>query len=101
MEQAVQQGLVTEGKGLHTLLSAVQESYQAARPTDLASAMQALEKAVESVGRELPYNPEAYEQVLQGYQEFISVGGEVTRVTSTGEIIVTRGTDVLLHLSSH
>lgn len=99
VEQAVAKGLVRQGGRLHTLLSNIQRIYFSVRPTNLGSAQEVLNAALESSALEVPPNPNAMEQLIQGYQEFTSFGGEVTRLTSSGEIIVTRGEDVLLRLT--
>jgi hypothetical protein len=94
LADAVAQGLVQEGGKLYPLLDAIEQGFQAAGPSTAAQALEVLSQATSSLGLDLGYATMGE----SGAITLANVGGIVTEILSDGEIIISRGSDILLHL---
>jgi Domain of unknown function (DUF4157) len=96
VETAVQRGLVKESGRLVQVLRAIQSRFVAADPKTLEAGMEVVGSATKAVGLETGVITAG--GFTQGFVELSNVGGVVTRILSTGEIVVIQGSNVLLRL---
>lgn len=95
-DMALKRGLVKEGGRLIQVLRAIQSRFVAADPKTLEAGMEVVGSATKAMGLETGVVTAG--GLAQGFIELSNVGGVVTRILSTGEILVTQGTNVLLRL---
>lgn len=96
IEMAVERGLVVEGRSLFGILRAIQTRFVAAAPKSLEGGMVVVRGAAESVNLEIGIATAG--TIGKGFIELTNKGGVITRVLSTGEIVVSKGSDILLRL---
>lgn len=76
------------------VLNALQKEFASARPSNADEALQLVTRAASSVNLETARN---IIQTPGGY-ELVNAGNVVTSISATGEIVVQKGTAILLHL---
>jgi hypothetical protein len=94
-EAAVAAGTVTAGGKLAAVLGALESAWAAAAPTNAIGALQAIATATASVGLE----PGIVAGTTAGGTIVLNnVGGVTTYIFNTGQVLIMRGSDVLLNL---
>jgi len=96
VEMAIEQGLVRSGGRLAQVLEAIQTRFLASAPGSVSDGLALIGRATRSVGLEPGVVTGG--SVEAGFIELTNAGGVMTRILSTGEIIITRGADTLLRL---
>lgn len=97
VEDAVSSGLVNHGGKLEEVLTAIQEQYVAKPPGSLAEGLGVISRATSSVG--LEPGTVVSGTLTSDKMTLLNVGNITTTISSTGEIVVSRGSDILLLLS--
>ncbi len=102
--EAVSQGLVRAGGTLQGVLEAIEEEFGANPPRPGVTALEAQTAAMDAIGKatgKVGLEPGQSIGALPGQGEVVlqNVGGIITRITPSGEIIITnaRG-EIILHL---
>lgn len=96
LEQAVERGLLPAGGRLAQILAAIQRLFVAEAPASMEQGLSLVARAAQSVGMEA--GTVSGGGLGADFIELSNVGGVLTRILSTGEIIVSRAGVVLLRL---
>jgi hypothetical protein len=102
--QAVQQGLVRPGGKLQSVLQGIEEEFVANPPTSQAGALQAQTKALDAIAKatqKVGLEPGQSIGALPGQGNVVlqNVGGIITTIKPTGEIVITNAQgQVILNL---
>ncbi|HZS49101.1 MAG TPA: RHS repeat-associated core domain-containing protein, partial [Blastocatellia bacterium] len=96
VDEAVSLGLLNGTSKLAQVLRTIQSGFNAANPSSMLESMKILNQAVESLG--LGPGVVVEGGPTAGYITLQNVGGVLTTILSTGEIVVTKGGDVLMRL---
>jgi len=92
VDQSLERGLVSAGGKLETVLRGVEAGFGADKPTTALKALETVAKAAAAAGLQ----PGTLSNGPNGSFILQNVGGITTTILKTGEIIVTKGSDVLL-----
>ncbi|HEX5734717.1 MAG TPA: DUF4157 domain-containing protein [Blastocatellia bacterium] len=96
VETSIKNGLVNQGGKLFDTLSGIQREFVAKPPKNSIEALNIVERVTKAL--KLGPGVQTEGSIFGEYVVLQNVGGILTKILKSGEIIVTRGTDLLLRL---